>query len=228
MEENPQRPRKLEVYRDRAMAEVYDRRWAGARGRARDERKARALRRAFDALAAAAGERPRTLLDLPCGTGRFAALWRECGLRAIGADLAREMLEVARAKHPEAALMVADAARLPLPDGAVDAVACVRFLHLVRAPADRARFLRELRRVARLGVVVDWRHGRTLRVWGRRLRWRMGLRDRPPSNPSHEQIRAEMAAAGFEVVAELPVRRAPLLSDKLLVVAVPAASGASH
>lgn len=222
MTEDPARSAKLEVYRDQDVAAGYDRRWSGATGRARDRRKARALRRALRALGDAAGAAPRTLLDLPCGTGRFSALWPELDVRAFGVDLAGEMLAVARAKHPQARLLRADGARLPFVDGAFDAAACVRLLHLVRDPAERAGFLRELRRVTRLGVIVDWRHGRTLRVWGRRLRWRLGLRDRPPSNPSHLQIRAEMEAAGFRIVKELPVRRAPLLSDKLLVVGVPA------
>lgn len=222
MTEDPARSAKLEVYRDPAIAADYDRRWSGATGRARDRRKARALRRALRVLADAAGEAPRTLLDLPCGTGRFSALWPASGVRAVGVDLAGEMLAVARAKHPQACLLRADGTRLPFRDAAFDVVACVRLLHLVRDPAERAGFLRELRRVTRLGVIVDWRHGRTLRVWGRRLRWRLGLRDRPPSNPSHAQLRAEMEAAGFRIAAELPVRRTPLLSDKLLVVAMPA------
>ena len=130
------------------------------------------------------------------------------------------MLTQARAKHPDACLLAADLAHLPLRDRAVDAAICVRLLHLVRDPRERLAYLRELRRVSRLGAVVDWRHGRTLRVWGQRLRWRLGLRERPPANPSPATIRAEMAAAGFRVVALLPVHRAPFLSDKVLAVAV--------
>ncbi len=215
---------KLETYRDPAVAAAYDQRWRGARGRRRDARKARALERALELLTAAAGARPQTLLDAPCGTGRFAALWPSRGCAAVGADLAPAMLREARAKHPRAVLIGADLGRLPFRDRAFDAAVCVRFLHLVRAPAERARYLRELARVTRLGVIVDWRHGRTLRIWGLRLRWRVGLRPLPPANPSHAQIRREMAEAGWRVVALLPVRRAPLLSDKLLAVAVPAAA----
>lgn len=218
MADGAPRSAKLETYRAPEVAAAYDRRWAGARGRRRDARKARALERALNALAQAAGERPRSLLDAPCGTGRFSALWARLGYAACGADLAPAMLAQARAKHPGACLLAADLARLPLRDGAVDAAVCVRLLHLVREPEERQAFLRELRRVARLGAVVDWRHGRTLRVWGQRLRWRLGLRARAPANPSPAAIRAEMAAAGFRVVAILPVHRAPFLSDKCLAV----------
>ncbi len=220
MADGAPRSAKLETYRDPAVAEAYDRRWAGALGRRRDERKARALERALLQLAQAAGASPRSLLDAPCGTGRFSGLWPRLGYEAIGADLAPAMLAQARLKHPAACLVAADLARLPLRDGAVDAAVCVRLLHLVREREERLAFLRELRRVSRLGAIVDWRHGRTLRVWGRRLRWRLGLRERAPANPSALEIHAEMTAAGFRMVELLPVHRAPFLSDKVLAVAL--------
>jgi ubiquinone/menaquinone biosynthesis C-methylase UbiE len=219
--ETPPRAAKLETYRDPAVARRYDARWRGAAGRWRDARKARALTRALDLLEAQAGTRCATVLDVPGGTGRFAALWRARGLRQVAADLALAMLAEAGAKHAALPRVASDLARLPFGDGAFDVAVCVRFLHLVREPAERARYLRELARVARVGVIVDWRHDRTLRVWGQRLRWRLGWRPRAPANPSLAQIRAEMAAAGLRLIALLPVRRAPLLSDKVLAVATP-------
>lgn len=220
---DPPRAAKLETYRDPAVAGDYDRRWRSAAGQRRDARKARALERALVRLEAATGEQLTTLLDAPGGTGRFGALWRGLGRRAVAADLALPMLREAGRKHPDLPRVAADLARLPFHDRAFDVVVCVRFLHLVRDPAERARYLRELARVARAGAIVDWRHDRTLRVWGQRLRWRLGLRARPPANPSPALIRREMEAAGLRVLALLPVRRAPLLSDKVLAVAVPAA-----
>lgn len=220
MSEGAPRSAKLESYRAAEVAASYDQRWAGRLGRGRDARKARALERALLRLEQAAGERPNLLFDAPCGTGRFSALWPRLGYDAVGADLSLAMLAQARAKHPSASLIAADLARLPLPDQAVDAAVCVRLLHLVRSPEERHGILRELRRVSRLGAIVDWRHGHTLRVWGRRLRWRLGLRERAPANPSRAAIRAEMEAAGFRVVELLPVHRAPFLSDKVLAVAL--------
>ena len=116
---------------------------------------------------------------------------------------------------------VADAARLPFADDAFDAVVCIRFLHLVRDRALRIDFLREFGRVARLGVIVDYRHGRTLRIWGRHLRHRLGLLPLAPANPSPRAILDEVDAAGLRLVQKHPVRFAPLLSDKVLHVALP-------
>lgn len=216
------RPAKLETYREDAVAQDYDLRWSGALGDRRNRRKAIALRTALAALEADAGEAVRSLLDTPCGTGRFSALWEDRGLHPIGADLALPMLEEARRKHPEAPYLCTDMAALPFADAGLDAAICVRFLHLVRDPEQRVAFLSELRRVCRLGAVIDYRHSRTLRVWGRRLRHRLGLRDRAPSNPSPRALGEELRRAGWREVQRIPVHRAPLLSDKLLVVVRPA------
>lgn len=216
-----ERPSKLETYRDREVAATYDKRWAGARGQKRDARKAKALRRAVAALEQACGEAPSTLLDIPCGTGRFTDLWRDRELTVLSADLALPMLGEAHAKFPDDAFLAADLAKLPFGDGGLDIAICIRFLHLVRDPELRIRFLKELHRVCRMGAVIDYRHAHTFRVWSRRLRYRMGRRERPPANPSYRQIRHEIASAGWRIVDWIPVHRAPGLSDKLLLAVVP-------
>ena len=110
---------------------------------------------------------------------------------------------------------------MPFPNDAFDTVICIRFLHLVRDRALRVSFLREFARVARLGVIIDYRHGHTLRIWGRHLRHKFGLMPLAPANPSPAAIRAEIAEAGLKLHSRHHVRFAPLLSDKLLHVALP-------
>ncbi|TAJ09209.1 MAG: class I SAM-dependent methyltransferase, partial [Planctomycetota bacterium] len=213
-EVNAPRDAKLEVYSDPRVAAEYDKRWDGALGRARNARKARAIRGALAALGS-----PDVVLDAPCGNGRFSALLSSGERRYVGADLALPMLADARARHAACAYVAADLARLPFADRAFEAAVCIRFLHLVRARELRIAVLRELARVSSIGIVVDYRHSRTLRVLGRRVRHALGLRDRAPSNPSPDAIRAELAEAGLEELAWIPVHRAPWLSDKVLVVA---------
>jgi ubiquinone/menaquinone biosynthesis C-methylase UbiE len=78
-------------------------------------------------------------------------------LHATGLDLSTGMLDVARREAAEvdalrAELVLADAADLPLPDGAADLVTCVTALHLFPDPGAA---LREWARVlAPAGVVV--------------------------------------------------------------------------
>jgi len=217
------RPSKLETYRDQQVAATYDQRWSSARGKKRDKRKAAALQRAVAAVLKERAMGAKTLLDIPCGTGRFSDLWEAQGFQVLGADLATPMLQEARNKHPQATFFAADLARLPFADEAIDLGICIRFLHLVRDPNLRIAFLRELRRVCKVGAVIDYRHAHTFRIWSRRLRFRLGKRPLTPANPSFTQIRAELHAAGWDSVQWVHVRRHPWLSDKLLIAAVPSA-----
>jgi len=218
------RPTKLEAYRSEAVARDYDQRWAGLIGAKRDARKAKALERALACLEGHCGERAASLLDIPCGTGRFSRLWDDRNLHVFGADLALPMLHEAREKYPDSTYLAADMVKLPLADASVDVTICIRFMHLVRDPDLRVRFLKELRRVSRMGVILDYRHGHTLRVWGRHLRYRVGMREGKPANPTPRQVRAEIDKAGFKRLDWIAVHRAPLLSDKVLIPVVQADS----
>jgi SAM-dependent methyltransferase len=95
----------------------------------------------------AALEGSRRLLDLGCGTGRFAVLAAErLGARVWGVDRSAEMLREARAR-PGAARVgwkQADATSLPFKDGWFDAVHSHLVLHLVD---DRPAAVAETRRV---------------------------------------------------------------------------------
>jgi len=218
--EPPNRPPKLEVYRNADVAAEYDQRWASSIGKKRDQRKATALMKSLNLLEKITSAPVESILDLPCGTGRFSSLLGNRHKVYLGADLSLEMLREAQSKLPRF-FLAANCATLPMEDRSVDACACVRFLHLIRNPKTRIRFLSELARVSRLGVIVDYRHDRTFRIWGKRLRHRMGLLELAPSNPSPTQIRSELAAAGLQPHAFINVHRAPFLSDKVLVVCTP-------
>lgn len=114
---------------------------------------------------AAEGQAPR-ILDMGSGTGTvaLAAAARWPAARVIAADPAAAMLEVARRRAEAARLpaapgisyLVAEAARLPLPDESVDVVLSSFVLQLV---PDRGAALREALRVLRPGgrlAYVTW------------------------------------------------------------------------
>ncbi|MGW2022225.1 class I SAM-dependent methyltransferase [Streptomyces decoyicus] len=93
------------------------------------------------------------VLDAGCGTGRaLPALRAAVGPRGtvLGADLTPEMLQAAvrAGRDRDAALLLADVTRLPLPDAALDAVFAAGLLsHL----PDSAGGLAELARAVRPG-----------------------------------------------------------------------------
>ncbi|MFC5138338.1 class I SAM-dependent methyltransferase [Actinomycetospora rhizophila] len=106
------------------------------------------VRRLLDALPA--GE----MLDAACGTGRWASHLAGRGHTVIGVDRSPAMLDLARAKLPDARFLHGDLTRLPLDDGSVDAAVCA--LALVHVP-DLGVAFGELARVVRPGgrVVIS-------------------------------------------------------------------------
>lgn len=116
--------------------------------------------------------RPLTLLDLGAGGGDIAAhlgrrSWDEaCGVIVpLALDWHREAVRWCRARGLVAA--VADVGALPVGSGAVDIIVASQLLHHFSRDAGVA-LLRELDRVARLGVVIadlERRRAAALGIW---------------------------------------------------------------
>ncbi|GGO84799.1 hypothetical protein GCM10011584_03240 [Nocardioides phosphati] len=109
-----------------------------------------------------AERRPRSVLDVGCGTGTLAiALASRLGHGVVsGVDLDPAILDLARAKPGAADVgwQVGSAATLPYADGSLDVVVCTLVLHHLPLEA-KADALREMRRVLRPGgllVIGDW------------------------------------------------------------------------
>jgi ubiquinone/menaquinone biosynthesis C-methylase UbiE/DNA-binding MarR family transcriptional regulator len=106
-------------------------------------------------------ERVHDLLDVGTGTGRILELLAPRTRHAIGLDLSREMLAVARAKLDKAGLRncelrQGDMYHLPLPPSSVDAVTFHQVLHFGETPAEAiAEAARVLRPGGRL-LVADF------------------------------------------------------------------------
>lgn len=203
-----------DAYRSPAAARHY----AGARwrGSLRARRSARREARLLQRLLGACGPLG-SALDCPCGAGRLLPVLGAAAARVVGADAALDMLRHARSAAPGTALGVADATRLPFPDGAADLVLCVRLLHHFPAAAERRTVLRELARVSRRWVLVSYFDRASVQAWRRRRR----PRARHPI--SRTAFAADLAAAGLR-----ERRRAFLArgwSEQVLVLAELAPAG---
>ena len=94
-------------------------------------------------------EGARRVLDLGCGPGNSTVHLRDAaGAGVIGADSAIAMLRRAHRRDPALRLLAADAGRLPVRTGSLDAVTFHSVLYLL---PDRAAALREVVRVLRPG-----------------------------------------------------------------------------
>ncbi len=183
----------------------------------RAQRNVRKWKTILRALAKTGGV--RSILDLPCGAGRFIGRLAECGWRMTGADISVEMMEVARTGIGKVdgidGYVRADAEHLPFATGSVDCVLSIRFFLHVDAPT-RARMLREMSRVSRRWLILDYRHKYNYRyaVW--RLRRLLALTDLPLDRIGRAQLHSELADAGLVARAVFPVTL--LFSDKWIVL----------
>jgi ubiquinone/menaquinone biosynthesis C-methylase UbiE len=145
----------------------------------------------------------RRVLDVGCGTGQLTA--RLPGeLRAdvvCGCDFSAGMLAQACARSRRVGWVQADAMRLPVRDGAVDAVISTEAFHFFDQPAALAEFHRVLAPGGRLVVALV--NPRT--AAGSRL-LRANVRG-AGTWPTQQRMRAMVEAAGFEVRAQRRVVR---------------------
>jgi ubiquinone/menaquinone biosynthesis C-methylase UbiE len=88
------------------------------------------------------------VFDAGVGTGRYAEALAARGLAVVGLDVARKMLERARARGSDR-LVQGELVHLPFRDGAFDHAIAIHILHLV---ADWRAMVRELGRVTRAYV----------------------------------------------------------------------------
>ena len=104
---------------------------------------------------------PKTVLDLPAGTGRFWELLSGTPNRTIyAADYSNDMLMIGLHLRPERVTrlirpMRCSAFSIPLTNDAVESVFCARLLHHIGERDDRRAMLREMARVASRSVCVS-------------------------------------------------------------------------
>ncbi|WP_126456895.1 class I SAM-dependent methyltransferase [Sulfuriflexus mobilis] len=151
---------------------------------------------------------PRTVLDLPSGTGRFWSMLAEDeGRKLYAADYNQSMLNVALEERPREITrrietFQASAFDIPKPDNFVECIFSMRLLHHIGEREDRMKMLREFHRVTSDTVVVSlWVDGNYKAR--KRARLEQHRRHKKYQNrfvQPRESIEAEMREAGFEIV----------------------------
>ena len=114
--------------------------------------------RIVEALLQSCQLRGGAVLDVPCGYGRFTALFARLGIAVTGADVSDAMVHQARDNQGAAGRgrwLAADIGHLPFADGMFDCAFSVRLLHHRYSHDVRVRMLRELARVSRRFVLLS-------------------------------------------------------------------------
>jgi SAM-dependent methyltransferase len=164
-----------------------------------------------------------TILDLPCGAGRFTPLIRGMADRYLPSDLSLPMVELCLGPDRAGGAFLADAHRIPLADRAVDGVAAVRLIHHFPDPEERRALLREFARISRRFLVVTFLDAGSVK---QRLHGWKGRRLGRPSRRatvSRREIAADLAGAGFRAVGFFSL--STLFSGQTAVAAIRGAAG---
>lgn len=155
-----------------------------------------------------------SILDAPCGSGRFFPVLADIdGATLTGADNSEGMLAVAArsevVRRHGIRLVNTSLFATSFADCEFDCVVCMRFMHHLANAADRRTVLTELRRITRRSVIVSlWVDGN----WQSRQR-----RQHAPTAGfgrrnwiARDVIEPEILDCGFSIVGHYDV--APLLS----------------
>ncbi|MCX5654921.1 MAG: methyltransferase domain-containing protein [Planctomycetota bacterium] len=142
------------------------------------------------------------VLDVPCGTGRLLPILAARAAQTVGADVAPEMIRLARQAAHEAgaacSFIAADARHLPVADDTFELVMAIRLLHRIPGRAERVEVLKELARASRKWILFSFYSRRTWRGLRDRLRGRYG-------GETRRDIAEEVAEAGMRVDRFVPV-----------------------
>jgi SAM-dependent methyltransferase len=139
-----------------------------------------------------------TLLDVPCGYGRFAPLFARLGITAFGADANSDMVHLAvenHAAYSKGGWLHANIFDLPFAKSTFDGALCIRLLHHRYSDAERQRILCELARVSRRFVLISFYRLTSLHALTRRwpsTRRRLGMMTLP-------QLQELTQASGLQI-----------------------------
>jgi ubiquinone/menaquinone biosynthesis C-methylase UbiE len=152
----------------------------------------------FEVVVREAELRGARVLDVGCGTGKFARVLAERGLaRVWGIDSSAEMLDEARERVPSSVgLKLGEAERLPFKDAYFDAAVLWTVVHLIERPLAFA----ELHRVLAFGgrvAIVTFAPEHFTSYWQNEFFPSIAEIDLA-RHPSPKQLTEELQAAGFE------------------------------
>jgi ubiquinone/menaquinone biosynthesis C-methylase UbiE len=202
-----------ESYRNIKKASSYDEiRYKGIHGRLKNWTKKRAIGKGLSYIGPI-----ESILDIPCGTGRFYSFLSRKGYSIFGADISHEMMMVSKNKNRSYSnhhgYVQCDAEHIPFRDDSIDCILSIRFMfHL--PPDVRKRVLSEMYRITGRWVIVDFRHS-TFKTSARKIGAFLGL-SREKKRSTLLEIRQELAGLGFKVHKSIQV--VPVFSEKVVFV----------
>lgn len=186
-------------YQSRASAVEYDKvRFTSLSGRVFNHLEKRAIAKCFSAL-----PKGKTIVDIPCGTGRLAETLLNAGYKVHGMDISGEMLEVAKKRLKFAdtrfTTEVADAKNAGADHAIYDAALCARVL--MHFPlAGQIEFLAGVAKLSQSTVVINHSLDSGYHRFRRRFKGLLGHQPSANFPITNRNIKALLKGAGLREI----------------------------
>jgi len=156
-------------------------------------------------------EKNISVLDIPCGYGRFSELLLKKSLNLTSADVSFPMVLTTRKYSPSTNsphhFLVGDIKHLPLKDNSFGCIVTIRlFQHILHSSA-RFQILKELHRVAKKFVILSFYRYNFLHSVERWVRCRIKNVNKKISMLPLGDLEKELSSVGFKVLNLFPVMR---------------------
>jgi SAM-dependent methyltransferase len=174
-----------------------------------------------------------TLLDCPCGAGRFAAMAAGRVAHYIAGDHSPHMVALTKAVLQDAAMddrlrecVTGDARHLPMADKSVDITLSMRLLHHFAERADRVQILSDLHRITRGPLVTSFLDAESWKQRRHIARVTRSGRNSRRVLLSLADFAAEAQVAGWRVQQSWPL--SSVFSGQRVALCVPVSGGAQR
>lgn len=152
-----------------------------------------------------------SILDVPCGYGRFSELLLKRSLNLTSADISFPMVLATRKYSPPANsnhhFLVGDIKHLPLKENSFDCIVTIRLFQHILKSSVRCQILKELHRVAKKIVIISFYRYNILHSIERWIRCRTkNIKKRIIMLPLDDFVK-ELNSVGFKVLNLFPVKR---------------------
>lgn len=152
-----------------------------------------------------------SILDVPCGYGRFSELLLKKSLNLTSADVSFPMVLTTKKYSPPTNsphhFLVGDIKHLPLKDNSFDCIVTVRLFQHIPKSSSRCEILKELHRVAKKIVILSFYRYNFLHSIERWVRCRIKNVNKKISMLPLGDFEKELSSIGFKVLNLFPVMR---------------------
>ena len=149
-----------------------------------------------------------SILDIPCGYGRFIEIFKKWCNQIICSDLSYSMVLRAKNRNPSCRNLyfVSDLKRgIPLKPETVNCVFCFRFFHHLHKSEERKKILKELTRISQKWIIISYYKVNKIHLIQRKIRKKLMRKKTEIKMISLGDLISEINQAGLEIVKIFPV-----------------------